>query len=126
MKKSQRGMTLIGFILTLAVVGVFIYMGMKVIPMYMEYHSVKNSLQGLARDPEIEGAAPAQVRDMFMKRLDINYATGIKPEHIKIVRQGAGQMVTVEYEVRRPLIHNLDIVGRFRAEQELRRGAAVE
>ena len=32
MKRTQRGMTLIGFIITLAVVGVFVYMGMKTIP----------------------------------------------------------------------------------------------
>src|SRR3546814_2527099 len=37
MKRTQGGMTLIGFVIVLAVVGVFIYMGMNVIPMYSVY-----------------------------------------------------------------------------------------
>ena len=36
MKRTQRGMTLISFIIVLAVVGVFVYMGMKLLPMYSE------------------------------------------------------------------------------------------
>ena len=41
MKRTQSGITLIGFMLVLAVVGMFVFMGMKVIPMYSEYYSVK-------------------------------------------------------------------------------------
>ena len=53
MKRAQGGMTLIGFIIVLAVAGVFIYMGMKVVPMYSEYYAVKQSLEGLAGEPGI-------------------------------------------------------------------------
>ena len=45
MKRTQSGMTLIGFVIVLAVVGVFIYMGMKLIPMYSEYYAVKQALE---------------------------------------------------------------------------------
>jgi hypothetical protein len=34
--------------------------------------------------------------------------------------------MTVQYEIRRPLIANLDVVGRFHAVKELRRGGAAD
>ena len=123
MKRTQRGMTLIGFIMVLAVVGVFIYMGMKLIPMYSEYYSLKQALSSLARDPGITDNDPAKIKDLLFRRLDISYASNIKPEHVKIVRKDAGYLMTVAYEVRKPLIANVDVVGRFDTTQELRRGA---
>ena len=123
MKRTQRGMTLIGFIMVLAVVGVFIYMGMKLIPMYSEYYSLKQALSSLAREPGITDNDPAKIKDLLFRRLDISYASNIKPEHVKIVRKDAGYLMTVAYEVRKPLIANVDVVGRFDTVQELRRGA---
>lgn len=123
MKRTQRGMTLIGFIITLAVVGVFVYMGMKTIPMYSEFYAVKQALNGLATEPGVTDKDPAKIKDLFFRRLYISYADNIKAEHVKVVRKDAGYLMTVEYEVRKPLIANLDVVGKFKAEKELRRGS---
>lgn len=126
MKRTQGGMTLVGFIIVLAVVGVFIYMGMKVIPMYSEYYAVKQALQGLAGEPGIAEQSPAKIKDLFFRRLYISYADTVKSEHVKIVRKDSGYVMTVKYEVRKPLIANLDVVGKFDAEKELRRGGAID
>lgn len=123
MKRTQSGMTLIGFIVVLAVVGVFIYMGMKLVPMYSEYYSVKQALSSLAREPGITDNDPAKIKDLLFRRLDISYAGSVKPEHVKIVRKDSGFTMTVDYEVRKQLISNIDVVGRFNTTQELRRGA---
>ena len=126
MKRTQGGMTRVGFIIVLAVAGVFIYMGMKVIPMYSEFYAVKEALQGLAGEPEIASKDPAEIEKLFFRRLDISYADTVEPEHVKIVRKDAGYLMTVKYEVRTPLIANLDVVGRFDAEKELRRGGPID
>lgn len=124
MKRTQSGITLVGFIIVLGVAGVFIYMGMKVIPMYSEYYAVKQSLEGIAKEPGVVDETPARIKDMFFRRMNINYSENVKPANIKVVRKDAGYLVTVDYEVRKPLIANLDVVGNFSAEKELRRGAA--
>lgn len=123
MKRTQRGITLIGFVITLAVVGLFVYMGMKTIPMYSEFYAVKQALNGLAQEPGVTAYDPAKIKDLFFRRLYISYADNIKAEHVKVVRKDAGYLMTVEYEVRKPLIANLDVVGKFKAEKELRRGS---
>lgn len=120
MKRTQQGMTLIGFILVLAVAGVFIYMGMKLIPMYSEYYSVKQAMEGLSQEGA-GGYDAAKVKDLFFRRLYTSYSDNVKPENVKLIRKDSGWMMTVDYEVRRPLIANIDVVGHFVAEKELRR-----
>ena len=124
MKRTQKGMTLIGFIIVLAGAGVFAYMGMKVIPMYSEFYAVKQALNGLASEPGMAQKDSPTIKNRFFRRMFTSYAESIKPEHVKLVRQEAGWLMTVDYEVRRPLIANLDVVGKFHAEKEIRRGGA--
>ena len=120
MKRAQRGMTLIGFVLVLAVAGVFIYMGMKLIPMYSEYYAVKQAMEGLSQ--EGAGAYDAEkVKSFFFRRLDMSYSENVKPANVKLVRKDSGWLMNVDYEVRRPLIGNIDVVGHFTAEKELKR-----
>ena len=121
MKRNQSGMTLIGFILILGMVGVFIYMGMKLIPMYSEYYAVKQALKEISQESDISQQDPSAIKDKFFKRLYISYAENVKPENVKIVRKDAGYTMTVDYEVRRPLIANIDVVGHFTADQALSR-----
>lgn len=123
MKRTQSGMTLIGFIIALAVVGVFVYMGMKTIPMYSEYYAVKQAMNGLAEEPGVAQMDSAKIRDLFFRRLYVSYAENVKTENVKLTRKEAGWLMVVNYEVRRPLIANLDVVGRFHSEKELRRNA---
>ena len=126
MKRTQGGMTLIGFILVLAVVGIFVYVGMKVIPMYSEYYAVKKSLDGLALEPGIANAPPDRIRNLFFRRLYVNYSENVKKEHVKIERMEGGWKMTVKYEVRRPMIYNLDVVGNFENTQDMVHGGPAD
>lgn len=121
MKRNQSGMTLIGFILILGMVGVFIYMGMKLVPMYSEYYAVKQALNEISKESDISQQDPSAIKDKFFKRLYISYADNVKPENVKIARKDSGYTMTVDYEVRRPLIANIDVVGHFTADQVLSR-----
>lgn len=121
MKRTQRGMTLIGFILVLAVAGVFIYMGMKLIPMYSEYYAVKQAMESMSKEAGMAESDAAKIKDLFFRRLYTSYAENVKPENVKLLRKDSGWMMTVDYEVRRPLIANIDVVGHFKAEKEIKR-----
>lgn len=120
MKRKQSGITLIGFIIVLGVGGVFVYMGMKLVPMYSEYYSVKRSLTDLANEPGAAQMDANKVRDLFFRRMEMSYVDSVKPNNFKIIRGDSGMEVTVDYEVRRQLIGNLDVIGHFRAEQQFR------
>ena len=123
MKRKQSGLTFIGFVIVLAIAGLFIYVGMKRVPMYPEYYSVKTALASLANEDGIANVAAPVVKERFFKRLYMSYALNIKREHVKIERRETSWIVIVDYETRRPLIANLDVVGKFHAEKILTRKA---
>ena len=61
MKKmnTQRGMTLTSFLVVLIVVGFFLYVGMKLFPMYQEYYAVRSAMKSLSNEPGVGTMAPA-------------------------------------------------------------------
>ena len=123
-KRNQEGMTLLSFVVVLAVVGFALYVGMKLFPMYEEYYSIRMVLKGIASETSTGASMePEKVRELFAKRLDVNYSDNVKPSDLKFDRVDGGWRMSVAYEVRRPLIANLDVVGKFEAHQDLKAGA---
>lgn len=116
---TQRGMTLTSFLAVLIVVAFGLYIGMKLFPMYQEYYAVRSALKGLAKEPGVGNMEPARVQEMFFKRLDISFSENVKPSNVKFDRVNSGWNMKVNYEVRRPLVGNLDVVGKFDTNQEL-------
>ena len=126
MKRLQRGMTMLGFLITLSVVILFLYCGMKIVPMYIEYYSVKKALASIANEQDTSSATKDKIRAMFARHITIDYVKIIKPEMLQIQTTDSGFNLVVDYERREELIANLDVVAKFRAEQALVRGAAAE
>ena len=121
MKRKQSGLSLVGFLVVLAVVGFAAYVGMKLFPMYQEYYSVRSAMKGLANEPGVADMDPAKVQDLFFRRLYINYSENVKPQNVKFERIEGGWKMRVNYEVRRPLVGNLDVVDKFDKTQDLTR-----
>ena len=119
MKRTQGGMTLIGFVIVLGVVGFFAYIAMRLVPMYSEYYAVKQALKGLEAEPGIANRDPAKIQDLFFRRLYISYAENVKPANVEIERIESGWEMHVAYEVRKPLVGNLDVVGKFDVTERL-------
>ncbi|MEO5566078.1 MAG: DUF4845 domain-containing protein [Luteimonas sp.] len=119
MKRTQRGLTLVSFVIVLGVIGLFAYIGMKLVPMYSEYYAVKQALKGLQQEPGIANREPAKIQDLFFRRLYVSYSENVKPTDVTLERVDGGWLMSVDYEVRKPLIGNLDVVGKFSTSESL-------
>jgi hypothetical protein len=119
--KRQTGITLIGFIFLLGIAGIFIYVGMKLIPVYSEYYSVLRAMKQVQAEPGGSGRSPDEIRGSLMNKLYISYANSVNNNNVKIVRSGGGYLLTVQYEVRGNLIHNIDFVASFNKTVDLSR-----
>lgn len=120
----QRGMTLTSFLVVLMVVGFTLYVAMKLFPMYQEYYAVRAAMKSLASEPGVASMQPATIQSMFFKRLYMSYSENVKPANVKFDRKDNGWVLRVDYEVRRPLVGNIDVVGKFDSTQELSRSGA--
>ncbi len=115
---TQSGLTLMSFLIVLCVAGFFIFLGMKLFPVYNEYFSVVTDMKGLASESGVKQLSPEQVRDRLFRRFDISYVDSVKPQNVKVTRNN-GYQLTVAYEVRRNLMYNLDFVAVFDKTVEL-------
>ncbi|MGX5671822.1 DUF4845 domain-containing protein [Thermomonas sp. XSG] len=127
MKQKQRGITMLGFLMVLCLVIFFAFCAMKIVPMYIEFYSVKQALKGLAEDQSLAGASKEKIREMYLRRLEMSYADNVKKmDAMKFESGDGGVKMVVDYERRESLLANLDVVGKFHAEQVLTRGTSGE
>ena len=111
--KKQNGMTLIGFIIVLGLVLFLSFIGMKIAPIYFEYYSVVSAMNGVASERGSAKLSPFDIRVKVLNRLYVSYsADNVKNENIKLVRRN-GVHLRVAYEVRKPVIGNLDVIATF-------------
>jgi Tfp pilus assembly major pilin PilA len=111
-KKPQRGMTTISLAVLVMVIVFFATLGIKLFPVYLEHFNVVQSLKSL-KEEERTGLAVGEIISLLDKRFQINDVTSVKRENVKVARQGDKRSVTVAYEVRRPVIANIDLVVSF-------------
>jgi len=109
----QEGLTLIGFIIVLAMVIFVAFIGMRIVPIYLEYGSVVSAMNGVASERGSANLSPFDIKVKIHNRLYVsntNYA--VKDKNIKITRSN-GVHLRIAYEVRKPVIGNLDVVAKF-------------
>lgn len=111
--RKQEGMSLVGFLIVLSLVVFVAYLGMRIVPIYLEFYSVKSAMNGLAKQPGSARFSPFDIKSSMSNRLNINFADGnLEPENIKVVRNN-GVWLQVRYEVREPIMGNLDVIATF-------------
>lgn len=108
--RKQNGLTLLGFLIVLAVTLFFAYIGLRITPLYLEYHALINAMDQLESTPGAAQMSPTSIKNKLLDSLWVSYSTdNIKKEHIRISRNN-GVQVRVAYEVRRPMLGNVDVV----------------
>lgn len=114
-KKRSSGITLIGFLMLLGVIGFFGYLAMRLIPMYTEYMGVVKAMDMVRAEPNASSMSPEQVRQSLSVKFDTQYVdeNAIPRQAIRIVRQGNAQTLSITYERRVPFVYNLELVGTF-------------
>ena len=112
--KRQRGMTFISWLLVLGIVGIFATIALTLIPIYIEHYSVKHVLAQFENDRDLAKKSTGELRELMKKRLKINgvYGFDVK-ESLKVERDKDRVTVRVLYEVRRPVMGNVDLVVHF-------------
>jgi hypothetical protein len=112
-RRGQRGITLIGFVFVLIVAGFFAYLGMRLVPVYIEDYSVKRSLEEVSKEPGIASKTPEQIRDILQRKFYISYVETAKPKDAKITKEGNNMILQMKYESRGPLFYNVEYIASF-------------
>jgi type II secretory pathway pseudopilin PulG len=98
-KKSEAGVSLMGLIFVLVILGVLASFALKVLPSYSEFSNAKKGIV-YAKNA---GQSPADIRTSFDKQAEINDIKTISGKDLEITRRGEGFDVGFAYEKRIPL-----------------------
>lgn len=111
--RKQNGLTLISFLIVLSIIIFFSYMGMKIGPIYLEYYSVVTAMNGIAKERGSARYSPFDLKVKMLDRMNLSFTDqNVKDENIRVIRRN-GVNLRVTYEVRKPLVGNLDVVASF-------------
>jgi hypothetical protein len=117
--RKQQGMTLIGMLLTMAVVVMAAIVVMRIVPVVIQHYTIVTAIKSLAETPAatLTGDPVADIstlRISLTKRLDINGLEDLKPEELTIVPDGEHQYKAhLKYTVIRPLVYNVSLLFHF-------------
>ncbi|MEO7743555.1 MAG: DUF4845 domain-containing protein [Usitatibacter sp.] len=104
--RKQRGITLMGTIITLSILGFVGIMAAKLMPAYLEYGSVKKILKTLEQAGETKGTV-RDIRRGFDRLNAIEDVKNVKSEDLEITKQGQDAIVSVSWSVRVPMVSNV-------------------
>jgi hypothetical protein len=115
MRNRQQGLTLTGLIIGGVVVIFVLLLGMKLVPSYIEYGSVKKALAGIAVDTRGRNPSVADIRRAFENRSAIDDINSVKSSDLEISREGNEYLVSAAWRREVPLFANLGIYIDFTA-----------
>jgi hypothetical protein len=110
-----RGLTIIGFLLVAAVVVIFAMVGFRVIPSYIEYHSVRKALDDTMRGGAADPNNPAAFRTELARRLQTSYVEDVKASDVILQRKGTQLTAELAWERRLHMFGNMYILLEFEA-----------
>ncbi len=108
---KQRGMTVIG-VLLLVVLGFMALVAMKVAPMYIEYYTVKSTVESIRKEPQLAQMSATDIQNSIQKRFDIGYVERLKARDLKIRNdaESRGRVIELAYDDERELFYGLHVV----------------
>ncbi len=108
----QRGMTMSSFIGVLMIIVLLSTVAIKLVPVYIEHFSVTSSLNNLALEGKSGKESKASIRNRLLRQFSINNID-LNRDVITVKSMRNKDLVTVAYEVRKPLFGNIDLVVSF-------------
>ena len=115
--RKQRGISLVGTIVWLAIGGFVFVMAAKLLPAYLEYAGVKKIFKTMAANGETKGTV-RDIRRTFDKLNAIEDVKNVKPEDLEITKQGQDAVVSATWSVKVPLVGNVNACLDFFASTE--------
>jgi len=119
--RSQKGLSLLSWLMVLALVAFFASTAFKVIPHYLDYMSLEKIIMSVETDKASEINTVGDFYSHVSKGMQVN---GIRDLDLKkaleVTIENNEFMAHLKYEKREPLIENLDLVVHFDKEFRVR------
>lgn len=110
----QQGMTFLSFILLFILIAFNALIGLKCLPIYLEYYKVNSSLKALQASTVLADKPPAEIFKSIQKAWEINNVDLAANDVITIEKQGASIHLILEYEREEHIVGNASALFKFK------------
>lgn len=115
----QKGFSAYTLILLLIVGGFFALCGIKIIPHYVDYFTLKKAMSKLTEEPNAAEMSKRKIDDSLRTKLVMNGLKHIGTDSFVVERTEEGTTVALDYEIQEHLFANIDVLLTFKHEIEL-------
>lgn len=110
----QRGITMWALLGLLIVIGFVLLMAVRLVPAYMGYWSVVSVAESIQTDADLQERPIPEAWDKAETQFALNNLHNMEPRDVmSIYRENRSLVVEIDYETRRPLIANVDLLVSF-------------
>jgi len=113
MRQNQQGMTFIGLLCILALVGMIGYAGIRLSTVYLNYMKVARSMEATATEFKSENPDLAGMRRSLDKHFQIEDVSSVESKDVEIVKDEGGVTLHVAYDDSVPYIANVSLSVHF-------------
>lgn len=99
-RSRQRGVGFITLCLYFVVAGVTLLVGLKMVPHYLEYFSIKKVIAGMASSEEVKSGTVAEIRSSFDRRAVIDNISAVKGVDLEISKENNDTVVSAAWQPR--------------------------
>ena len=106
-------MTTLGMIILVSFIGLFVFAGLRLTPVYLNYFKVVGVVEGV--HDEFDGMKPTRnaIRGSISRRFDVESVGIIKAKDVKVTAVDGGFEVSARYDHVAPFIGNVSFVVHF-------------
>ena len=113
MRSRQRGATLVGMVVIIAIIGFALYAGIRLTPVYLEYMAVVRAMEQTAKESADGSTTPTDLRTALDRRWTIEDIHSLYPKDIEIKKSGAGFTMRAWYRAETPFVGNVSLIAEF-------------
>lgn len=110
---KQKGLTGISIMLLLVVIAFVAIIFLKIMPVYFDSFKVGDVVSGMKEERGLGDKTNNEITTMILRRLDVNMVSDVTKDHIYIEKGKNDVLIEVDYEVRKNMFGNLDVVISF-------------
>ncbi len=125
MRRHQRGITTLGWIILLVPVAIVFYAGVRLTPVYLNYMKVTHTLEQVASEIPNETATESGIRGACEKHMNVDSLDYPDVKDLRIKRVNDNWQIEANYEDQAPLFANIFILVTFDKIVKLKSGGGA-
>jgi hypothetical protein len=117
----EDGMTALGIMILVVLIGLFAFGGVRLTPIYLNYMKVVGVIDGAYAEFDSQNPSRSAIRRSIQRRFDVESVTVIVARDIKVTADSGGFLVAAVYDHTVPFIGNIYFTAKFDKQVTIRR-----